>query len=286
MTPSTLGTLFVVATPIGNLEDITLRALRVLREAHLIAAEDTRRTAQLLAHFAISTPTISFHTHNVRARIPHLVSRLLSGDQIALVTDAGTPGVSDPGIELVGACVEQGITVDPVPGASALLTAAVASGFPMVPLTFLGFPPNRSNERKHWFASVSNTESTLCFFESPHRIVRTIAECARCFGDRPIVVARELTKLHQEFIRGTALEIETRLGNPRGEFTILVGPLDKRSVSATVQVSDDDLFVEFGHLTDRGGLARRSAIAALAKKHGKPAREVYAAIERIRQSVE
>ena len=149
------GTLFVVATPLGNMEDVTFRALRVLREADLIAAEDTRRTARLLSHYAIATPSTSFHQHNVRARLPQLLSRLEAGNNIALVTDAGTPGVSDPGVELVNACVEARITVDPIPGPSAPLTAAVASGFPLIPLTILGFPPRRSKDRKNWFVRCS-----------------------------------------------------------------------------------------------------------------------------------
>src|SRR5688572_503342 len=149
--PSTAmsGTLFVVATPIGNLEDVTLRALRVLQTVVLIAAEDTRRTARLLSRHGISTPTLSFHEHNTRSRIPQLLARLKAGDSIALVTDAGTPGVSDPGAELVAACVEAGIEIDPVPGVSAPLAAAIASGFPLVPLTIFGFAPARSKDRKH-----------------------------------------------------------------------------------------------------------------------------------------
>src|SRR5688500_9640988 len=146
------GTLFVVATPIGNLEDITLRALRTLREVQVIAAEDTRRTAKLLTHHGISTPTLSFHEHNTRSRLPQLLARLDEGVDVALVTDAGTPGVSDPGVALVQACIERGIPVDALPGASAPLVAAVVSGFPMEPFTILGFPPSRSKARSDWFA--------------------------------------------------------------------------------------------------------------------------------------
>ncbi len=164
------GTLFVVATPIGNLEDVTLRALRVLRTVDLIAAEDTRRTARLLAHHGISTPTLSFHQHNTRGRVPQLVARLQQGASIALVTDAGTPGVSDPGVELVQACVTVGIVVDPVPGVSAPLAAAIGSGFPVIPLTVLGFAPARSKDRLRWLKNVSAIENTVTFFETPHRI--------------------------------------------------------------------------------------------------------------------
>ena len=156
------GTLFVVATPIGNLEDITLRALRVLREADLIAAEDTRRTGKLLAHYAITTPTISFHEHNSHQRVPDLIERLEAGSKIAIVSDAGTPGIADPGIALVQACWDRSIPVDPIPGASAPLVAAVASGFPLEPLTIMGFVPPRANDRSRWFQSLKDTPSTIC----------------------------------------------------------------------------------------------------------------------------
>ena len=277
------GTLFVVATPIGNLEDITLRALRVLREADVIAAEDTRHTAKLLTHHGISTPTVSFHEHNSRSRTPQLLARLAAGQRIALVTDAGTPGVSDPGVELVRACVDGGIAVDPIPGPSAPLAAAIASGFPLAPLTLLGFPPVKAKTRTDWFASISANPGTMCFFEAPHRIIRTLTEAAACLGKRPIMVGRELTKLHQEFLRGTAGELVERLSDPRGEFTVIVGPVENKEVSSITDVSDDQLAAEFGQSTESGGLGRREAVTSLARKYGRPSREVYAAIERARK---
>jgi 16S rRNA (cytidine1402-2'-O)-methyltransferase len=195
------GTLFVVATPIGNLEDITLRALRVLREADVIAAEDTRRTAKLLAHFSITSSTLSFHEHNTRTRVPQLLTRLQRGEAVALVSDAGTPGISDPGIELIQACWDAGIPVDPIPGASAPLAAAVASGFPLEPLTIFGFAPARAKDRKAWLARLQNISDTLTFFETPHRIEQTLSEASTYFGGRPIMFAREITKRHQELLR-------------------------------------------------------------------------------------
>src|SRR5947207_10160686 len=185
------GTLYVVATPIGNLEDITLRALRVLREVDVIAAEDTRRSARLLSHHGISTPTVSFHEHNTRSRVPQLVSRLTAGESVAIVTDAGTPGVSDPGLELVQAAIDQNITVDPIPGASAPLTALIASGFPMVPFTVFGFAPVRSKARTEWLQAVARTEHSFSFFEAPHRIQSTLRDADGVFGKRPIIAARE-----------------------------------------------------------------------------------------------
>jgi 16S rRNA (cytidine1402-2'-O)-methyltransferase len=277
------GTLYVVATPIGNLEDITLRALRVLREASVIAAEDTRRTARLLAHHAIQTPTVSFHDHNVRTRVPQLLGRLRSGESVALVTDAGTPGVSDPGIEMVAACVEAGIPVDPIPGVSAPLTAAVASGFPLEPLTILGFAPSRSKDRMAFLSAVNGYDHTVTFFETPHRIAGTLADASAVLGKRPIVVGRELTKMHQEFLRGTPQDILDRLGAPKGEFTIVVGPR-LPSEGPTELPSDALVAREFGLMTDDRVGSRREAVAAVAKKYGRPTKEVYAAIERAKKS--
>jgi 16S rRNA (cytidine1402-2'-O)-methyltransferase len=279
------GTLFVVATPIGNLEDITLRALRVLREADVIAAEDTRRTARLLVYHGIATRTLSFHEHNTRSRMPQLLGRLEAGERVALVTDAGTPGISDPGIELVRACIERGIAVDPVPGASAPLAAAIASGFPLEPLTIFGFPPTRPYARKAWFDGLSAIPGTFTFFEAPHRIERTIREAVGNLGVRPILLARELTKLHQEFIRAPSAEaLIGRMPKFRGEFTVVVGPAAS-PVSGQVAVSDADIMAEFGHMADNGVSGRRAAVAAVARKHGRSSREVYAIIERAKKSV-
>jgi 16S rRNA (cytidine1402-2'-O)-methyltransferase len=277
------GTLFVVATPIGNLEDITLRALRVLREVAVIAAEDTRRTARLLARHAIPTPTVSFHEHNTRSRLPQLISRLRHGDSVALVTDAGTPGISDPGVELVQACIESGIPVDPVPGVSAPLAAAVASGFPLIPLTIWGFPPHRSKDRTAWLLARAETQTTMTFFESPHRIGQTLKAAADILGDRPIMLGRELTKLHQEFLRGTASVLADQVQDTqKGEFTVVVGPITKPAVA--IEAPDDRVIAhEFGVMANNSGLSRREAVSATAKRLGLSARQVYAAIERAKK---
>ena len=274
------GTLYVVATPIGNLEDITLRALRVLREVEVIAAEDTRRTARLLNHHGISSPTVSFHEHNARTRVPQLLSRLEAGKSVAVVTDAGTPGVSDPGLELVQAAIDKGIAVDPIPGASAPLAALVASGFPILPFTAFGFVPNRSQARMKWLAVVAKTPHTFSFFEAPHRILSTLGESRVLFGERPIVVAREITKIHQEFIRGTAKEVSERISNPRGEFTIVVGPQDKVLENREMQFTDDDVVREFWRITENAHRTRREIISEVAKRSGRSAKEVYSMIER------
>lgn len=279
------GTLYVVATPIGNLEDITLRALRVLREVDLIAVEDTRRTARLLSHHGISTRTISFHAHNTRSRVPQLITRLQTGSSLAVVTDAGTPGISDPGLELVQAAIANGIAVDPVPGASAPLTALVASGFPMVPFTVFGFPPNRSHARISWLEIVCATEHAFSFFEAPHRIKATLTEGGQFLGERQIVVAREITKVHQEFMRGTSSEVLDRLAEPRGEFTLIVGPLLKLRRDNQLSASDDAVAREFWRLTESCGATRREAVRSVAQSSGRSSKDVYSAIERAKKLV-
>ena len=274
------GTLFVVATPIGNLEDITMRALRVLRDANLVAAEDTRRTAKLLSHYGIPTPTLSFHAHNSRARLPQLLGRLERGESVALVTDAGTPGISDPGVELVAACRERGIAVDPIPGASAALLAAVASGFPLNSVTFLGFPPLKAKDRTAWFLALAQSQHAVVFFESPHRVVSTLEELGKCLLERRICVAREMTKTHQEFRIGAANDPEFLSINQKGEFTLVVAPVEAGSATPP-DVDDDSIVAAF--LAFEGNCAaggKRRAISQVARNLGISANEVYRAIER------
>jgi len=282
------GTLFVVATPVGNMEDVTFRAIRVLREVDLIAAEDTRRTARLLSHYGISTPSVSFHQHNVRTRLPQLLSRLEAGKNVALVTDAGTPGVSDPGVELVDACIKAQIAVDPIPGASAPLVAAVGSGFPLIPLTIFGFPPRRSKDRMEWFSRILEIPHTFSFFESPHRIAVTLAELRVLLGERQIVVGRELTKRHQEFLRGSAEAVVDQLSEARGEITVVVGPLNTSDMLNDQELVGDavaNAVVMFGQLTNNGR-SRRAALTEAARTFSVPARVVYAAVEEAKKSVE
>jgi 16S rRNA (cytidine1402-2'-O)-methyltransferase len=218
------GTLHLVATPIGNLEDITLRALRVLREAALIAAEDTRRTRKLLARHRIPGRLVSLHENNERARTPVLVRRLLAGDTVALVSDAGTPGLSDPGTTLVAAAAAAGIPVVPIPGPSALLAALAVSGLPADPVTFLGFLPSRGADRRRELASIRTLPHTLVLFEAPHRLSETLDDLLAALGDRRIAVARELTKIHEEVYRTTLSEAVRRFSAEpaRGEFTLVI----------------------------------------------------------------
>jgi len=279
------GTLFVVATPIGNLEDITVRALRILREVSVIAAEDTRRTAHLLARYAITTPTTSLHEHNEGGKSGSLVARLQRGDSIALVSDAGTPTVSDPGGLLIRAAIDAGLRVEPIPGPSAVLTALAASGLPTDSFSFLGFPPTRSKDRKLWLARLEELRGTIVFFESPHRIESTLQDVHRHLGDCPIVVGRELTKLHEEFVRGPISEVAHREFTGRGEFTVVlnIGLITENGRPKTASVQD--IAVEFGVMTNIQGLTRRMAISSLGKRHGIAPNRIYEILEEAKKSV-
>jgi 16S rRNA (cytidine1402-2'-O)-methyltransferase len=280
------GTLHVVATPIGNLEDITLRALRVLREVALIAAEDTRRTGRLLTHFGITTPTLSYHEHNQRRRIPELLRRLSAGDAVAVVTDAGTPGISDPGTELVDACIDAGIPVDPVPGASALLAAAMVSGFPLRPLLWLGFTPSKATDRSRFIASVSDTLSAVCFLEAPHRIMATLAAMDELLGPRPIMVARELTKAHQELLRGSSGDVRERLRSLKGEFTIVVSPIALDELGETPG-TDESVLEDLCRMAESAAFpTKRALVTEVARRHARPSREVYALLLKQKSSPE
>ena len=219
MSPSTL---FLVATPIGNLEDITLRALRVLREVDLIAAEDTRRTAKLLAHYDIHTKTTSFYEQVEREKTPRLLEHLASGRSLALVSDAGTPGISDPGYRLTRAAITAGFRVEAVPGASAVFAALVPSGLPTDAFSFVGFPPPKAKAREGWLRDLADRRETLVFFEAPHRIRATLEAVLAVLGNRQISVGRELTKLHEETVRGSVSAALACLPLPRGEFTVVL----------------------------------------------------------------
>jgi 16S rRNA (cytidine1402-2'-O)-methyltransferase len=276
--------LFVVATPIGNLEDITLRALRVLREAAVIAAEDTRRTAHLLARHAIATKTTSLHEHNEAQKTPALIARLLAGEHVALVSDAGTPTVSDPGGRLIGAAIEAGVRVEAIPGASAILAALAASGLPTERFTFMGFPPTRSSARKTWFESLRGVGGTVIFFEAPHRIRVTLEELRRVVGDCRVVVGRELTKAHEQLVRGQISRVLNELDTERGEFTVVAEIGHMTTVEADLPPDRERLALEFGELTINGGLTRRQAISQLSRRYRLSAKNVYSSLEEAKKS--
>lgn len=284
MVLKTAGILYLVATPIGNLEDITLRALRVLRECDLVAAEDTRHTARLLHHFDIRTPTTSLHEHNEHVKAEALVERLHQGGSIALVSDAGTPSVSDPGFRLVQAAIAAGIRVEAIPGPSAVLAALVSSGLPTDAFVFVGFPPARARARANWLEALRAETRTIVFFETPHRIVGTLNDTLRIVGDRRVAVGRELTKLHEELVRGPISDVLGRLTELRGEFTIVMaGYQEVKARVGVTSVNKTDVYEEFCRLTE-SGLGRRDAISAVASKYGLRSRDAYAVIERARNS--
>ena len=224
--PLAPGTLYLVATPIGNLEDITLRALRVLRECDVVAAEDTRRTGQLLKHFEISRPLLSYFQFNEARRSEEIIERLRRGEKVALVTDAGSPGISDPGERVVKAAIAAGLRVEPVPGPCALVAALTASGLATDEFHFIGFLPHKSGQRRHQLEALKSFEGTLVFYESPYRVEKLLGELSDVFPERSVVLARELTKKFEEFLRGRPAELlaAARQRSLKGEFVVLVGP--------------------------------------------------------------
>jgi 16S rRNA (cytidine1402-2'-O)-methyltransferase len=281
------GTLFVVATPIGNLEDITTRAIRVLREVALIAAEDTRRTAHLLARYGIATRTTSLHEHNERGKTSSLIARLQAGESVALVSDAGTPTVSDPGVHLIAAAVDHGIRVEAVPGPTAAVAALSVSGLSTESFTFLGFPPIKAKDRAAWLQRLRKSGPTVVFYEAPHRIVRTLEEIQAKIGDIPIILARELTKAHEELVRGPISAVLAKNVVALGEFTVVVdiGHLTDYGEPAVSETPSDEVIVaEFGLLTINRTNTRRQAIAALSRKYGVSAKHTYRVLEDAKRS--
>jgi 16S rRNA (cytidine1402-2'-O)-methyltransferase len=241
----------------------------------VIAAEDTRHTARLLARYGIRTPTTSLHEHNERQKASVLIDRLQRGDHVALVADAGTPTISDPGHHLVQEAIRAGIRIEPIPGPSAVLAILVASGLPSTSFTFLGFPPTRSKDRKEWLDRLGTAVGTSVFFEAPHRILGTLDEIEARYGDQHVVVGRELTKIHEQLVRGPISEVVSRLGTPKGEFAVAINLVvqDNSGVHAVPEARE--IAEEFGRLTDCNGMTRRQAIATLARRHRLSAREIF-----------
>ncbi len=264
------GVLYIVSTPIGNLADISLRALETLKSVAVIAAEDTRHSRSLLDHYGIRTPAIAYHEHNEARETPRLVSRLASGDSIALISDAGTPLLSDPGSRLVRACVEANVTVVPIPGASALLAALVASGISAEQFTFLGFLERKGKDRGHALDAIVNSRITCILYESPNRVRQTLLDlAARGAGDRPVVVARELTKMFETLHRGTVSEVESRLGETvRGEVVIVIAG------AALVVMDEDTLRAKSAELLEQGK-SSREVVSYLVDALGAPRNLAY-----------
>lgn len=267
------ATLYIVGTPLGNLEDMTYRAVRTLQTVDLIAAEDTRHTGKLLQHFQIKTPQISYHDHNRQTRTAELIDRLQQGTSIALVTDAGMPGISDPGYELVKACAEHGISVVPIPGATAAMTALSASGLKSDRFVFEGFLPAKETERREHLEALITDDRTLIFYEAPHRVQKTLQDLAMVLGsDRQIVLARELTKLHEEFWRGTvkAAIAHYTTREPKGEFTLIVSGAEPTEVVFTEEVLKAELLALM-----QQGVSRSQASRQLSQQTALPRRHLY-----------
>jgi 16S rRNA (cytidine1402-2'-O)-methyltransferase len=274
------GCLYVVATPIGNLEDISLRALRTLKEADAIACEDTRQTIKLLTHFDFQKRLVSYHEHNEITRAAEIVIELEQGAKIALVSDAGTPAISDPGHRLVSLCLRHGIRVVPVPGASAFVAALAASGMPAEQFTFIGFLPSRPTERRKVLRSLVAEPRTLVFYEAPHRLLDTLEDALEITGNRPAVIARELTKLYEEFLHGHLEDLlaAVRKKAPRGEITLLLGPADgapKHAGSATEAQNAVPLARRVEEIARERGVDNKAALKLAARERGLTRREAY-----------
>jgi 16S rRNA (cytidine1402-2'-O)-methyltransferase len=275
MPRSMTGTLYLVATPIGNLEDISQRALRTLREVDVVACEDTRRTRVLLNHFGIKTKTISYHEHNERARAEQLCKDMQEGKSVALVSDAGTPLISDPGFRIVQAAIAREIAVVPIPGPTALVAALVASGLSSDEFLFAGFLPARANARQAKLEELRTVSLTLVFYEAPHRIAATLKVALEVFGDRSAVVARELTKLHEEIARGRLSELTKRFGadsTARGEIVLIISGADE--FAGETQASPTNLVERVNEL-ESGGMDARSALKQAARELGMKRAEAY-----------
>ena len=266
-----MPTLYVVATPIGNLEDISLRALRTLREAKLIAAEDTRKTKRLLATYDIRTPMTSYHEHNKWSKLDYILNHLEGGD-VALVSEAGMPGISDPGYELVVAASRRGIPVVPIPGPSIVITALAISGLPTGKFSYIGFLPHKSNDRRRLLESVADESGTIVVLETPHRLLAALNDILLILGDRKVAVCRELTKIHEEVFRGTISQAVQHFTEPRGEFTLVIegkGKKDKPQLTAEVEK-------QLHHMR-LSGVTAKEAIATVAGETGLSKRELYRA---------
>jgi 16S rRNA (cytidine1402-2'-O)-methyltransferase len=271
---SRTGCLYLVATPIGNLEDITVRALRVLKEADLVACEDTRQTQKLLQHYGIHKELVSYHAHNELTRAPELVIQLEEGAQVALVSDAGTPVVSDPGHRLVVLSLRHHIPVVPIPGPSAFVAALAASGMPTEEFLFVGFLPSRAGARRKKLDELKSEPRALVLYEAPHRLADTLADAAEILGSRHAVVAREITKIHEEFLRGSLGELRDAAlqREPRGEITLLIGPAVEGDLQAVQAVS---LRKRVEQLEAEMGLDRKAALKQAARERGLGKREAY-----------
>lgn len=274
-----VGCLYVVATPIGNLEDTSLRALRILKECDAIACEDTRQTVKLLSHFEIQKRLVSYHEHNEITRAAEILIELEQGAQIALVTDAGTPGISDPGNRLVSLCLRHGIQVVPLPGACAFVAALSASGMPLEEFTFIGFLPSRPTERRKRLRALATEPRVLALYEAPHRLLDTLEDALEILGNRPAVIARELTKVYEEFVRGHLEDLLAALRQkpPRGEITLLIAPADGEAQHTAEEAAQAKIPLarRVAEIMKERNIDNKAALKQVARERGLTRREAY-----------
>jgi len=274
----TRGILYICGTPIGNLEDITLRALKILKKVKLIAAEDTRHTKKLLNHYQINTKITSYYEYNKFRKAPHLVEILKNGKDIALVSDAGMPGISDPGYVLINLALKNNIKIIPIPGISALITALVVSGLPTDKFVFEGFLPRKIKERKRYFKSIENEERTVIFYETPHRLKRALKDMLDVWGERKIVIARELTKMHEEIIRGKLSQVLTEISTKeiKGEITLVVqGGIKKKGIDTIDFLKDECIMEEYLKKLKNQGYSNKDIIKIAQEKLNVPKNLIY-----------
>ena len=267
-----MGKLYIVATPIGNLEDITLRAIKVLQEADLIAAEDTRHTLKLLNHLEITKPLISYHRHNEEIKTDTLLKKLKEGQNIALVSDAGTPGICDPGEVIIKKCIEENIQVIPIPGACAMINALIISGIDTKEFNFFGFLPLNKKLRKEKLEEIRISKKTIILYEAPHKLTTTLKDLVEILEDRQVVLARELTKIHEEFIRGNSKEIMNQVENVKGEMVLIIEGNKKMEMKNNF---DNMSLEEHYKLYEEEGMEKKEIIKRIAKDRGLSKNEIY-----------
>lgn len=268
------GNLYIIATPIGNLEDITLRAIRILKEVDLIAAEDTRHTLKLLNHLEISKPLISYHRHNEEIRTEELIKELKTGKNIGLVSDAGTPGICDPGEEIIKKCIEESIKVVPIPGACAMINALITSGISTKEFIFLGFLPLNKKSRKEKLEEIKNANKTIILYEAPHKLKSTLNDLSLILEDRSVVLARELTKIHEEYIRGTVKELMEKTDNLKGEMILIIEKNNKDNKEKLNSLNNLTL-EEHYNFYEKNGLNKKEIIKKIAKDRNVSKNEIY-----------
>lgn len=269
------GKLYLVATPIGNLEDITFRAINILKEVDIIAAEDTRHTLKLLNHYEISKPLISYHRHNEEVKSENLINKLLEGNNIAIVTDAGTPGISDPGEEVVKEAIKNNIEVIPIPGACALVNALIASGLNTKEFLFLGFLPLNKKNRDNALNKIKKSKSTVILYEAPHKLIKTLQDLLKNVGDINCVLAREITKIHEEFIRGNISNLLEQIQEPKGEYVILLDLNNLENENDSEDEISKKTVEEQYKIYEEQGMNKKEIIKQIAKNKNVPKNEIY-----------